>query len=143
LRSFKRKSITDFIKRNYHPSVTVFSVSGSIGLEKAVALAEEFFGGKKSSTSIPKRGAFKKYQSSEVEIPKSISQVHYISGIPAYALNDPRRYTLVLLNNLLGGPGMNSRLNLNVREKYGFTYTIESGYHTYSDNRYFLFVFRD
>ncbi|MFN6092568.1 MAG: M16 family metallopeptidase [Bacteroidota bacterium] len=141
MRSFKRKSITDFIKRNYHPSVTVFSVSGSIGLEKAVALAEEFFGGKKSSTSIPKRGAFKKYQSSEVEIPKSISQVHYISGIPAYALNDPRRYTLVLLNNLLGGPGMNSRLNLNVREKYGFTYTIESGYHTYSDTGIFFLYF--
>jgi len=141
LRSFKRKSIVDFIKRNYHPSVTVFSVSGSIGLEKAIALAEEFFGMKKSTTSIPKRTAFKKHQSSEVEVPKAISQVHYISGIPAYALNDPRRYTLVLLNNLLGGPGMNSRLNLNVREKYGFTYTIESGYHTYSDTGIFFLYF--
>ena len=96
---------------------------------------------KKSTTSIPKRTAFKKHQSSEVEVPKAISQVHYISGTPAYALNDPRRYTLVLLNNLLGGPGMNSRLNLNVREKYGFTYTIETGYHTYSDTGIFFLYF--
>ena len=40
---------------------------------------------------------------------------------------------MILLNNILGGPGMNSRLNLNIREKYGFAYTIESQYNAYSD----------
>jgi predicted Zn-dependent peptidase len=40
---------------------------------------------------------------------------------------------MVLLNNILGGPAMNSRLSLNIREKYGFAYTIESQYNAYSD----------
>lgn len=40
---------------------------------------------------------------------------------------------MILLNNILGGPGMNTRLNLNIREKYGFAYTIESQYNAYSD----------
>jgi predicted Zn-dependent peptidase len=62
-------------------------------------------------------------------------------GRPAFGLKDPRRFSLVLFNNILGGPGMNSRLNLNVREKYGFTYTIESGYHTYTDSGIFHVYF--
>jgi predicted Zn-dependent peptidase len=43
----------------------------------------------------------------------------------------------MLLNNLFGGPGMNSRLNLAIREKYGYTYNIESGYQPYSDTGMF------
>ena len=44
---------------------------------------------------------------------------------------------MILLNNILGGPGMNSRLNLAIREKYGFTYSIESNYTPYSDTGIF------
>ena len=48
---------------------------------------------------------------------------------------------MVLLNNILGGPGMNSRLNLNIREKYGFAYTIESQYNAYSDTgNFFIYL---
>jgi predicted Zn-dependent peptidase len=53
-------------------------------------------------------------------------------GCRAYAYDDPRRMPLYLLNNLLGGPGMNARLNLLLREKHGLVYTVDSslvGYH--------------
>jgi len=141
LRSFKRKHLIDYIKKHYHPSKMVLSVSGSIGLEKVVKMANMFFSGSPAKGTVSTRTPFKKYKQSVVEQERAVTQVHYISGIPGYALSDPRRYTLVLLNNLLGGPGMNSRLNLNVREKYGFTYTIETGYHTYSDTGIFFLYF--
>ena len=58
---------------------------------------------------------------------------HVIMGGLAYKYTDERKLKLILLNNILGGPGMNTRLNLNIREKYGFAYTIESQYNAYSD----------
>ncbi len=54
-------------------------------------------------------------------------------GRTAHSLHHKDRMKMVLLNNILGGPGMNSRLNLGVREKYGYTYSIESGFNSYSD----------
>ena len=55
----------------------------------------------------------------------------------AYPYHHKNRITLLLLNNLLGGPGMNSRLNLSIREKYGYTYNIESGYSAFKDTGLF------
>ena len=64
-------------------------------------------------------------------------QSHCIIGNEAYGIKHPKKTPLTLLNNILGGPGMNSRLNLAVREKYGFTYSIESNYTPYSDTGIF------
>jgi predicted Zn-dependent peptidase len=141
IRAFKRKHLIDFIKRTYHPKNMVFSVSGNAGIEEVVRLAESYFLVKASKVIATSRSVFKNYKRAEVVQERSVNQVHFISGTTAYSLNHPSRYKLVLLNNLLGGPGMNSRLNLNVREKYGFTYTIESGYHTYSDTGVFYLYF--
>jgi predicted Zn-dependent peptidase len=141
IRKFKRKHLIDFIKRTYHPQNMVLSVSGNAGLEEIVRLAEQYFLVKGSKVSPTNRTTFKNYKKVDVIQERSVNQVHFLSGTTAYSLNHPSRYTMVLLNNLLGGPGMNSRLNLNVREKYGFTYTIESGYHTYSDTGVFYYYF--
>ena len=54
-------------------------------------------------------------------------------GCRAYAINHPRRITLYLLNNLLGGPGMNSRLNVALRERHGLVYTVEAVQVNYTD----------
>ena len=58
---------------------------------------------------------------------------HCMIGGLAPEFVHPKKRTMVLLNNILGGPAMNSRLSLNIREKYGFAYTIESQYNAYSD----------
>ena len=60
-------------------------------------------------------------------------QAHVMLGTQTFAFNDPRRIPLYLLNNILGGPGMNARLNLSMREKNGLVYTMESSMANYSD----------
>jgi predicted Zn-dependent peptidase len=62
-------------------------------------------------------------------------------GGTAYPAKHPHKYALLLLNNLLGGMGMSSRLNLEIREKYGIAYTIESSYTTFSDTGMFSIYF--
>ena len=60
-------------------------------------------------------------------------QAHVMLGTISYAYNDPRRIPLYLLNNILGGPSMNARLNLSLRERHGLVYTVESSMVSYSD----------
>lgn len=141
IRKFKRKDILNYVASLYDPSNMIFAVSGSIGMKEVMRLSEKYLGAQKHKKSPPQRIAFKKYTPKLVEEKKSVSQVHFITGRTGLGLKDPRRLSLILLNNLLGGPGMNSRLNLNIREKHGFTYTIESGFHSYSDTGVFHIYF--
>ena len=70
---------------------------------------------------------------SNVQNDKHTHQSHVIIGCKAYALADERRLGLSLLNNILGGPGMNSRLNISLRERRGLVYTVESSMASYTD----------
>ncbi len=76
---------------------------------------------------------FNQYQPRTITLEKAISQAHCVIGCPAFSLLDERRIPFFMLSNLLGGPGMNSRLNLAVREKHGLVYTIDANYATYID----------
>ena len=60
-------------------------------------------------------------------------QAHVMLGSRTFDYNDERRMPLYLLNNILGGPGMNARLNLSLRERHGLVYTVESSMGSYSD----------
>ena len=60
-------------------------------------------------------------------------QAHVMLGCQSFSYNDPQRMALFLLNNILGGPGMNARLNLKLREQNGLVYTVESSMASYSD----------
>lgn len=133
VRSFKRKNLVSFIRKRYHPSQMILVISGNHLMADIVKQAERYYNNKSGKADLLVRAPFKKYRKAQKTEQRTVSQVHYISGKPSYSMHHPCRYNLVLLNNILGGPGMNSRLNLNIREKYGFTYTIESGYHAYND----------
>ena len=80
---------------------------------------------------------FSNYLKKEVEVKRNGFQAHCMLGVESYGINHPKKTAMILLNNILGGPGMNSRLNLAIREKYGFTYSIESNYTPYSDTGIF------
>lgn len=58
-------------------------------------------------------------------------------GVQSYGMRDQKKVDLLLLNNIVGGMGMGSILNLSIREKYGIAYTIESHYSIYSDTGFF------
>ena len=64
---------------------------------------------------------------------KNTHQAHVMIGTRAYDVNDDRRMPLYLLNNMLGGPGMNAKLNLTLREHNGLVYTVESTMVAYGD----------
>lgn len=72
---------------------------------------------------------------------KGTHQAHVLVGGPAYAGTDPRRFALIILNNMLGGPGMNSRLNLALREKAGLVYSVDSYLNTYPDTGFWNVYF--
>ena len=77
------------------------------------------------------------YRASQKEVQKDTNQAHCLIGAPAYAAKDENLAAFSLLNNLLGGAGMNNRLSLNIREKYGFTYHLESYYQPFTDTGVF------
>ena len=141
VQAFKRTDIVNYIRDKYRTHQMVFAVSGNAGLENVIALAEKYFGKRSNQSPLEKRKPFKKIKPAQSTVVRSINQVHCISGCTAYSLTSPHRYAMILLNNILGGPGMNSKLNLNIREKYGYTYSIESGYHAYSDTGLFHIYF--
>lgn len=134
---FSRKDIFDFIRKNYSNKKIVFAVAGDFDREQIKQLSKKYFSGKtfKPEDSQRKKIIHLKPQHKVVE--KNTMQCHYIMGTEALSYHHPKRITMVLLNNILGGPGMNSRLNLGIREKYGFTYSVESNYLPYYDTGVF------
>jgi predicted Zn-dependent peptidase len=74
-------------------------------------------------------------------IEKGNNQAHVAIGRPSYALNDTKSLPFFALVNLLGGPGMNSRFNLSLREKHGLVYQIEASYTSYFDTGMFAIFF--
>lgn len=134
LSKISRSDLIDFTQRNYHPNNMIFVVVGSISPDRVIKTLNQY-----SHENFPNientlhsqvswnYNAFRNNKESD------FGQAYAIMGLPAYSETHPKRFALMLLNNLLGGPGMNSRLNLSIREKYGYAYNIESGYQPYSD----------
>ena len=129
--SYNSNILHQFHKANYRLDNLLISVSGAIHHEEAVALAEKYFKGKRS-TSNQKRKTFVKQIVNEVNIEKEIQQVHSIVGRTTYGFNDPRRHKLKVLSTLLGD-GSSSRLFQAVREKLGMTYQINTFLNSYLD----------
>lgn len=136
VRGFKRHDIINFIGNNYGYNRMVFSSVGNISSARLKVLLEKHWSqiqNEKPRQLVTPNG----YTGSEMRVKRPGYQAHAILGTRAYAGDDEKSRVLLLLNNLLGGTGMNSRLNLNIREKYGFTYHLESFYHPYLDTGIF------
>ena len=141
VRSFTRKKLYDFVARNYNANQMVFCSVGNISDEKILRLFIKYF----SKVATPDRAGrqHKKWIYSPYSVikEKDTYQNHCIIGNLAYDLKDRRRMGMFLLNNIVGGQGMNSRLNLSLREKNGLAYNVESGYSPYYDTGVFSIYF--
>lgn len=136
LRTYTSEDALRFTRRHYRPDNCVFFASGDISFSRLCRLVE------KGSTQIT-IGSMSPMSSidsiSPISSPRTVvrhrstHQAHVMLGTLAYAANDPNRWALYLLNNLLGGPGLNSRLNLSLRERHGLVYTVESSMVCYGD----------
>ncbi len=133
LNSFTKADILSFMNRNYLTDQMVIASVGSIEPKKLVAKVEKYFAGVTENNGNISRIPFVEYKSRSKAEPKSNYQGHHMMGTEAYSVKHDKRTALGLLTNILGGPGMNSRLNLAIREKYGYCYNIEAHYQPYSD----------
>ncbi|MBD8491149.1 insulinase family protein [Echinicola sp. CAU 1574] len=131
--SFVQTDFFDFISTRMDTSKIVFSVVGNISFNKVLKQLEPKLNEIPTKKSLYIRSDFGHYTPLQKTIHKDITQSHCALGKPAYSLYHPKRYKLYLLNNILGGPSMNSRLNLALREKYGYVYSVESAYQVYRD----------
>jgi predicted Zn-dependent peptidase len=137
INKFNRDSILRFIENNYHTDQMVISSVGKLKFEKLVKYAEKYFGSAEPKLRINERKPFEKYLPGTRTVVKDTFQTHCVMGNIAYDVKHPKRIVMVLLNNIIGGPAMNSRLNLALRERKGMAYNIESGYTAYTDTGLF------
>jgi predicted Zn-dependent peptidase len=135
LNGIERNQLLDFYNTTYCTNEMVVSSAGMVPFKRVVNYFEKHFSEIPSRNRIKQRTVFNRnqYTSTKKEEIKKTHQSHCILGNLAYSNREEKRFILHLLNNILGGPGMNSRLNMTLREKKGLAYNIESNYNTYSD----------
>jgi len=141
VKSLSQKKIRDFISNNYNTSQMVFCSVGNISDEKILKLFQTHFSDIVTGKSNNRINKPWKYKPVSVTKKMDTYQNHCILGNLAYDLKDKRRMGMFLLNNILGGQGLNSRLNLSLREKHGFAYNVESSYNPYYDTGIFSIYF--
>lgn len=137
LKRFTRDDIMGFRDANYITSRIVISSVANIPLKTAMTVAEKFFLPETSNNSQLHRMPFGNYIPSDATRKYSRHQAHAVTGNIACSAHDERRYSMALLNNILGGPAMNSRLNITLRERNGIAYNLESNYQPFSDTGLF------
>lgn len=133
VKHFDTDSIRDFLQRNYTTDRMVISIVGNADFKKVVHLCERYFGDYSMRTSAADRSEVPQYQHFDITLKRHTHQMHIMTGCAAVDTFDDRKVAFSLLNNIIGGPAMNSRLNVAIREKYGFCYTIESQFSPFSD----------
>ncbi len=132
LKTFSSQHIRNFIRENYHTNQMVFSCVGNFDFKKIIKLSEIHFGNIPANLSEKNRKQSHLYHPFLKKVKKNTHQSHCIIGNMAFGLKHPSRLGMVLINNLLGGPGMNSRMNIALREKSGLAYNTESFYSAYN-----------
>ncbi|MFZ4520695.1 MAG: M16 family metallopeptidase [Bacteroidales bacterium] len=133
IKKLKQQDILNFIHRNYRLNEVVIVSVGKIDFKKLTKLVAKYFCDQPDRGQSHPRINFGGYSPFVKSVRKKNSQVHCIVGSTAYGFSNEQRIPLALLNNMLGGPIMNSRLSLALRERNGLTYHNESNYTAYSD----------
>jgi predicted Zn-dependent peptidase len=141
VKKFDQQDIATFISKNYNTHEIIFAISGSYNPTKILKLAAQYFGVIPENRNPKNRIAPLTIPVQKAIVKKPINQAHCMLGSRAYSFNQEQKTGLLLLNNLLGGTGMSSRLNLEIREKHGIAYTIESNYSPLSDTGLFSIYF--
>ena len=140
VRAFTTEDALRFTQKLYRPDNAIFFAYGDIDFKKLVRLLQRALADDESVVNLAEEKLPKNYPSvgdgiagQTIVMQKNTHQAHVMIGTRAYDVNDDRRMPLYLLNNMLGGPGMNAKLNLALREHNGLVYTVESTMVSYGD----------
>ena len=139
LRTYTTADALQFTRRYYRPDNAVFFAYGQVDFTRLVRLLEKACR-QRSLTADALPSPLQKqscplppYEPSRKSRTMDTHLAHVMLGNRAYRVGDPRRIPLYLLNNILGGPGMNARFNLSLRERHALVYTVESSLASYTD----------
>ena len=122
-----------FTSRYYRPDNAIFFAYGDVNFTLLVRMLEKRLRDLQVDTVLPHVESSSLVPAGQKLPAESHHQAHVMLGSRTFCYNDERRLPLYLLNNILGGPGMNARLNLTLRERHGLVYTVESSMASYSD----------
>jgi predicted Zn-dependent peptidase len=134
IKKAKRKNLIGFHQNYYHPENMVIASVGNITTKQLEKWLEKHLPEMDLSGELVQRIAPQNYTPIEDTQKKQVHQAHIMIGNQAYAYDHEKKRALILLNNVLGGPSLNNRLNLNISEKHGFAYHLESNYSGFSDS---------
>ncbi|RZK01602.1 MAG: insulinase family protein, partial [Flavobacterium sp.] len=139
--NFTREDVINFRKANYRTNEIVIAVLGNYSFNSFIKKGTKYFADVEENTPSLNRTKPALLNPNSTNIYKPIMQSHCILGRQTYSTHDKNKTGLMLLNNYFGGNGMSSVLNLQIREKYGIAYTIESNFSPLSDTGIFSIYF--
>ena len=125
--------LIDFYKRCYTTDELVFFSMGDFSVSYVEKLVNKYVSTQESTLRGFKRTTPIEYIPKKLEVQRNTAQVHYVIGGRAPSISENEKYAFFLLNNILGGPNMTSKLNLSLRERNALVYQVDSQYQTYSD----------
>jgi predicted Zn-dependent peptidase len=141
VQNFTREDVINFRKANYRTNEIVVAVLGNYTLNSVINKGSKYFADIEENNPVKKRIKPGMIPQSNTTIYKPIMQAHCILGTQAYSTYQSQKVALMLLNNYFGGNGMSSVLNLQIREKHGIAYTIESNFSPLHDTGIFSVYF--
>ena len=130
--AFERSDLFDYMDDRYQPNNLLVSVAGSMDHEEVVEMVRRFFAEAEQEEGNDYNPPLTDYEPGAQTLRKAIEQTHLIIGKRGLEYDHSDKYKLLLTNAILGG-GMSSRLHQNVREKFGYCYTISTFNQSYSD----------
>jgi predicted Zn-dependent peptidase len=136
-----RQAFDAFIAENLDTNQVIFSSVSALPFSKVLHVVSKYLADIPAHHTQRVRQPFGQYKPKRINSEKPISQAHCAIGRPSFSIHHPDRIPFFMLVNLLGGPGMNSRLNLAIREKYGLVYAIEANMTAYKDTGIFAIHF--
>jgi predicted Zn-dependent peptidase len=138
LAHINRTDIIKYTNSAFQPQNMVFTYVGNLKESKLFAYIDKYFAFQKNSSSqLEKRSPFKNYKPFHIKKEIDSHSVHMVIGNKAYSIKHKNRIGLVLLTNLLGGPAMNAKLSIALREKHGISYQVDANYTAFSDSGIF------
>ncbi len=141
VQGFTAENLKNYISRFFVAEKMVISFVGDLSLNQVKKTLEEFFGTVKNNDHIDIQNDFSTVEKFKIRSKEANYQVHAVIGGMAPGYVDEKRRAMTLVSNVLGGPALNSRLILSIREKYGFAYNIEANYNPYVDVGYWNIYF--
>ncbi|HET6566822.1 MAG TPA: pitrilysin family protein [Rhodothermales bacterium] len=130
--AFTRDQLQSYVDQHYTPDRIILAVAGNAAHEDVVRIAEKVFASSERRAQGRQHVPVNGYGPEQLVVRKPIQQAHLVLGTRGFSIRNPKRTALTVLNTLLGG-GMSSRLNQNIRERYGFCYSIYSFVNMHSD----------